>query len=174
MIKDKVGNIYYESNDLIKIAYEHGIETWDQLEIIEDDSIVEYNSFSDELYLNKINTIELNDNKEVQEKDKHYQNEWFYDDKYKNIDILDFCLKKCNNELETERVKIEYTKFKKHNMIHILKYALYFVENVKNNKKIILGVGRGSAVSSFILYLIGIHRINPIIHELDINEFFKE
>ena len=39
-------------------------------------------------------------------------------------------------------------------------------------KNIIWGVGRGSSVSSYILYLIGVHRINSIKYELDYKEFF--
>ncbi|NDG32954.1 hypothetical protein EB118_23165, partial [bacterium] len=42
----------------------------------------------------------------------------------------------------------------------------------KNN--IVWGVGRGSCVSSYILYLLNIHKIDSLKYNLDINEFFKE
>ena len=35
------------------------------------------------------------------------------------------------------------------------------------------GVGRGSSVSSYCLYLIGIHMVDSIKYNLDIQEFFK-
>jgi DNA polymerase III alpha subunit len=41
----------------------------------------------------------------------------------------------------------------------------------KNN--ILWGVGRGSSVASFVLYLIGIHRINSLFYNLPIEEFLK-
>jgi DNA polymerase III alpha subunit len=41
------------------------------------------------------------------------------------------------------------------------------------NNNIVWGVGRGSCVSSFVLFLIGIHKINPIYYDLDVSEFLK-
>jgi DNA polymerase III alpha subunit len=41
----------------------------------------------------------------------------------------------------------------------------------KNN--IVWGVGRGSSVSSYILYLIGVHKVNSILYKLDINDFLR-
>jgi DNA polymerase III alpha subunit len=38
---------------------------------------------------------------------------------------------------------------------------------------IVWGVGRGSSVASYTLYLIGVHKIDSIKYELDINEFLK-
>jgi DNA polymerase III alpha subunit len=34
-------------------------------------------------------------------------------------------------------------------------------------------VGRGSSVASYVLFLIGVHKIDPIKYELPIEEFFK-
>jgi DNA polymerase III alpha subunit len=39
--------------------------------------------------------------------------------------------------------------------------------------KIVWGVGRGSSVASYVLYLIGIHKINSLKYNLDINEFLR-
>jgi DNA polymerase III alpha subunit len=38
---------------------------------------------------------------------------------------------------------------------------------------ILWGVGRGSSVASYVLYLIGIHKIDSIKYELSIDEFIK-
>jgi len=35
-------------------------------------------------------------------------------------------------------------------------------------------VGRGSSVASFVLFLLGVHRINSLYYDLDIEEFLKE
>ena len=43
---------------------------------------------------------------------------------------------------------------------------------IKDNN-IVYGVGRGSSVSSYILYLIGVHRVNSLKFNLDIKEFLK-
>jgi DNA polymerase III alpha subunit len=39
---------------------------------------------------------------------------------------------------------------------------------------IIWGVGRGSSVASYVLYIIGIHRINSIQYDLDYKEFLRD
>ena len=57
-------------------------------------------------------------------------------------------------------------------MIGLLYYLKYLVDTMRENN-IVWGIGRGSSVSSFILYLIGIHKINSIEYELDINEFLQ-
>ena len=38
---------------------------------------------------------------------------------------------------------------------------------------IVWGVGRGSSVASFCLFLIGVHKINPMIYNLDYTEFLR-
>jgi len=49
---------------------------------------------------------------------------------------------------------------------------IYFVDTLRKHN-ILWGVGRGSSVSSYILYLIGIHRIDSIKYNLNIGEFLK-
>jgi len=41
----------------------------------------------------------------------------------------------------------------------------------KNN--VVWGVGRGSSVSSYVLYLLGVHRVDSIKYKLNINEFLR-
>ena len=40
-------------------------------------------------------------------------------------------------------------------------------------KNVVWGVGRGSSVASFCLFLIGVHKVNPILYKLKINEFLR-
>ena len=57
-------------------------------------------------------------------------------------------------------------------MIDLLRWCKYFVDTCTNND-ILWGVGRGSSVASYILYLIGVHRINSIKYNLDWKEFLR-
>ena len=57
-------------------------------------------------------------------------------------------------------------------MIPMLKFLVYMVDQLKHNK-ILWGVGRGSSVSSYILYLIGIHKVDSLKYELDYKEFLR-
>jgi DNA polymerase III alpha subunit len=38
---------------------------------------------------------------------------------------------------------------------------------------VLWGVGRGSSVASYCLYILGVHKVDSIKYELDIHEFLK-
>jgi DNA polymerase III alpha subunit len=97
---------------------------------------------------------------------------WHMPEEYKDIDIIDYLLNKCKSEKEKLRVLEELTIFKERGMLVVLKFLNYLVDVCKQND-IVLGVGRGSSVASYCLYLLGVHRIDSIKYELDIKEFLK-
>ena len=57
-------------------------------------------------------------------------------------------------------------------MIDLLCYLKYLVDTMREHN-IVWGVGRGSSVASYCLYLLGVHKIDSIKYELDIREFLK-
>jgi DNA polymerase III alpha subunit len=57
-------------------------------------------------------------------------------------------------------------------MMDMLFFIKYLVDTLRKNK-IIWGVGRGSSVASYVLYLIGVHKVDSIKYNLPIEEFFK-
>jgi DNA polymerase III alpha subunit len=62
--------------------------------------------------------------------------------------------------------------FQERNLFNLLKYLKYLVDTMRNNK-IIWGVGRGSSVASYVLYLLGVHRIDSMYYDLDPGEFLR-
>ena len=86
---------------------------------------------------------------------------WWMPDEYRNMNIIDYLLEKTNNEEQYQRVVEELTLFEERNMFPMLKFLVYMVDQLKHNN-ILWGVGRGSSVASYILYLIGVHRIDSI------------
>jgi DNA polymerase III alpha subunit len=108
----------------------------------------------------------------VQDFDRSLQKQWFIPNEYKNFEIVGFLLDRTTNETEYQRVVEELELFYQHDMIDLLIYLKYLVDTMKENN-IVWGVGRGSSVASYCLYLLGVHRINSIKYELDIREFFK-
>ena len=88
------------------------------------------------------------------------------------FDIEHFLLVKCETKEETQRVLMELEMFRERGMEMILVLMVYLVEFMEDND-IVWGVGRGSSVSSFILFLIGIHSINSLQHDLPIEEFLR-
>jgi len=108
----------------------------------------------------------------VQEFDQDLQKQWFIPDQYKNFEIVGFLLDQTTNETEYQRVVEELELFYQHNMVDLLIYLKYLVDTMKDNN-IVWGVGRGSSVASYCLYLLNIHRIDSIKYNLDIKEFFR-
>jgi DNA polymerase III alpha subunit len=89
------------------------------------------------------------------------------------MDILDWLYQRCPTPETKERVVEELRLFAKYNMIPMLKTMKYIVDTLRANN-IVWGVGRGSSVASYVLYLIGVHRIDSVKYKLPIEEFFKE
>ena len=108
----------------------------------------------------------------IEEFDSSNKENWYIPDEYKNFDIAKFVLDKCKNEEELQRAGEELLLYQERDMFMLLRYLKYFVDTMRKNK-IVWGVGRGSSVSSFVLYLIEVHRINSLYYDLSIDEFLK-
>ena len=98
--------------------------------------------------------------------------QWWMPEKYYNINVLDWLLDKCQSDEEKTRVQKEYALFEKKKFGRVLQFLIYFVDTLRNNN-VVWGVGRGSSVASFCLFLIGIHKINPLLYNLDYTEFLR-
>jgi DNA polymerase III alpha subunit len=70
------------------------------------------------------------------------------------------------------RVTEELTEYFGRGMYSLLQYMIYLVDFMREND-IVWGVGRGSSVASYVLYLIGVHKINSIQYDLDWREFLR-
>lgn len=110
------------------------------------------------------------------EPDKHLRRlskKWLIPPEYLYMDIVDYLVSKCSSDVERKRVADELMEFEKRNEIDILRVMVYIVDQFRKNK-VVWGVGRGSSVSCFCLYLIGINKINPLVYDISYTEFFKE
>ncbi len=97
---------------------------------------------------------------------------WFIPNEYKNMDIEGFLVDQCPKQ-NYDRLIQELELFRKNNMLPMLSAMKYVVDTLRENN-IIWGVGRGSSVASYVLYLIGVHKIDSVKYNLPIEEFFKE
>jgi DNA polymerase III alpha subunit len=104
--------------------------------------------------------------------DLHLQSQWHMPANYSQIDVLKYLLDRCQTEQEQERVEAEYALFEKKNFTKVLQFLIYFVDTLRANN-VVWGVGRGSSVASFCLFLIGVHKINPLLYNLDHREFLR-
>ena len=103
------------------------------------------------------------------------QSEWFMPDAYKAINVYEYVLQKaetpCPKHIQ-DRIWEELDAFKERDMLNLLRYMIYLVDFMRENN-IVWGVGRGSSVASYVLYLIGVHKINSIQFGLDWREFLR-
>lgn len=103
---------------------------------------------------------------------KQNQNNWHMPAEYAQFDIAEWCLKQCTTDAQLQRVGKELLLYQERDMMPLLCFLRYFVETMRSNN-IVWGVGRGSSVASYVLYLIGVHKIDSMYYDLDIEEFLR-
>jgi DNA polymerase III alpha subunit len=97
--------------------------------------------------------------------------EWFIPKEYQCMDIEEFLVSHCPKQ-NYDRLIQELDLYKSHNLLPVLRAMKYIVDTLRNNN-IVWGVGRGSSVASYVLFIIGVHKIDSVKYKLPINEFFK-
>jgi len=97
---------------------------------------------------------------------------WFIPEEYRTMDLLDWLYQRCPTPEIRARVVEELRLFAKHDMIPVLKTMKYVVDTLRANN-IVWGVGRGSSVASYVLHIIGVHKIDSVKYNIPIEEFFK-
>lgn len=143
------------------------------LNVVQDEDIQLYEKYQDILLRQK--TIFLDAPAEdLTFDDFHLQkaDEWIFPLEYQQIDVLAFLLDKCKTQQEIDRVNEEYLLYLERDLVMLLRLFIFLVDYMRKNK-FIWGVGRGSSVSSYILYLIGIHRVNSLKYGFDIKDYLK-
>ena len=100
------------------------------------------------------------------------QSVWHMPDQYQNLDIAEYVLNLCKTDAELQRVGQELLLFQERNLFDLLRYLKYLVDTMIDHR-VIWGVGRGSSVASYVLYLLGVHKINSLYYELDPKEFLR-
>ena len=93
-------------------------------------------------------------------------------DEYKELDIAKVILDSCDNDAEVQRCGEELLMYSERNLMDLLKFLKYLVDTVNDNN-IVMGVGRGSSVASFVLYKLGVHKVNSMYYDLDVSEFLR-
>lgn len=108
----------------------------------------------------------------VEEFDHRCQNTWHMPEKYKELDIAEHVLALCNSDAELQRCGQELMLFQERNLFNLLRYLVFLVDLMRENR-VIWGVGRGSSVASYVLYKLGVHKIDSLHYDLDPGEFLR-
>ena len=93
---------------------------------------------------------------------------------YKELDVEKYIHEKLveRDPDEIGRVEMELAMYKERGLYPILQLLVYIIDTMRQNN-LVWGVGRGSSVASYLLYILGVHKVNSHKYELDIKEFLK-
>ena len=130
-------------------------------------------AFEDIKQFNKVaKELELNDISGVSRVSKEFN----IPQHYKEIDIEKYIHNKLigsdSDESVKARVEMELAMYKERNLFPVLQLLIYIIDTMRKHK-LVWGVGRGSSVSSYLLYILGIHKVDSYKYRLDITEFLK-
>jgi DNA polymerase III alpha subunit len=101
------------------------------------------------------------------------QSRWLFPAAYNDLDVWAVLRDRCQSDEELARLLVEQQEYETRGLTPLLRLMIYLVDSFRA-RKIVWGVGRGSSVASFALFLIGITKINPILYGLEIGEFLKD
>jgi DNA polymerase III alpha subunit len=171
MKTDELGIPRFTNKDLVDMIYSGHVDKCHVVLCDPSDDIEKFNAAMREQYLPELTKyIPL----DVDQKtfDGVCQGEWFMPEKYKNMDVYSYIEQLCSTQEEVERIDQEFIAYEERGLVDLLRYMVYLVDFMRENN-IVWGVGRGSSVASYVLYLIGVHRINSIQYDLDWREFLR-
>ena len=170
MVIDDFGVSHYQTDELCKLLYQNPDIKLDRILV---DNPDEYNNsviatYADFGILPTYHCVGSN----VEEFDHNNQKNWLMPDEYKQLDIVTWLIDQCKNDNEVVRISEELLLYQDRNLFPLLQYCKYLVDTFRKNN-IVWGVGRGSSVASYVLYKIGIHKIDSLKYDLPIVEFLK-
>jgi DNA polymerase III alpha subunit len=171
MKTDELGIPRFTNRDLIDMIYSGHVDKVHVVLCDEDDDVDKFNNAMEEQGMSPLQKyIPL----DVDQKtfDGVCQSEWFMPNEYKALSVYNYIMVRCETQAERDRCEEELAEFKARDMNNLLRYMIYLVDFMREND-IVWGVGRGSSVASYVLYLIGVHRINSIQFDLDWREFLR-
>jgi DNA polymerase III alpha subunit len=167
---DQYGQTYTTSNELCDLLYKNPKL---DISLFQVEDSIEYNRSVAELHaeldlLDSYHSI----SQTVEEFDRVLQTNWRMPKEYKDLDIAAYVLGLCKEEHELQRVGEELILYQERNLFDLLRYLKYLIDTLRKNN-IVWGVGRGSSVASYVLFLIGVHKIDSLYYNLNIDEFLK-
>ena len=161
---------YTDSKELCDLLYKNPKL---DISLFQVDDSIEYNRSVAELHaeldlLDSYHNIDMS----IEEFDRALQSNWRMPKEYKDLDIAEYVLGLCQQEHELQRVGQELLLYQERDLFDLLRYLKYLVDTLRKNN-VVWGVGRGSSVASYVLFLLGVHKIDSLYYNLDIEEFLK-
>ena len=157
---DNKGNMYVEEDDIIEL-----------LLLNKQAKILPRNVQSFKVFESTCKSYGINNPFEL---DRSTDNiTWNMPKEYQTLDVKKYIQSNYTlNNIQLARVNLELNEFEQRNLTDLLRFLVYFIDTVRTNN-IVYGVGRGSSIASYVLYLLKVHRIDSLKYNLDIKEFLK-
>ena len=155
-------NLIMQGRDLtqMKCVVEHGVDIELTIKLLEDPGQLILWTFPD------------NSDISMSDWDNTQQRHWHMPPEYQQLDIAEHVVGLCDTAEILQRVAHELLLYQERGLFDLLRYLKYLVDIMHDNH-VIWGVGRGSSVASYVLYLLGVHRIDSMYYDLDAGEFLR-
>jgi len=171
--KNNLGQSVLSENNIIELLYQNKSNNINKCVIPNEKFAQNYNN---QINTNKdpfeLLTIEDSDLIGQDLFDQNNRLNWFMPVEYKQFDIEDYVFSLAETPEQKRRVEQELNLYKSHAMMDVLQFLKYMVDTLRKNN-IVWGVGRGSSVASYVLYLLGVHKVDSIKYNLDPTEFLR-
>lgn len=170
MTSDQYGQLIYSDSDLVDLLMQ-GRNLMDLKSLLVDNSVD----------IAQIKTVVQSvpdfvdytaSNESLEQFDQRLQSCWHMPEEYQQMDIAAHVLSLCSTQEQLQRCGEELLLYQERGLFDLLRYLKYLV-TVMTEHGVIWGVGRGSSVSSYVLYLLKVHRIDSMYYNLDIREFLR-
>jgi DNA polymerase III alpha subunit len=102
---------------------------------------------------------------------------------YIELDVVNYIINKhaimtsgmseSEEDERDQRLAEEIIKFQDLELIDVLRVVIYMVDRLTENN-VVYGVGRGSSVSSYVLFVLKVHDVDSFKYQLDMNDFLHD
>lgn len=168
---DEYGKVYFKVSDL----YELILKDTDVSELLvepspEYEKLVEVSQLLDNEEI--VPPVYEKSNLSLDEEMAKYRESWNVPNRYKTLDLKTWLLAQCETREQQARVVDELVVYERYDLLPMLRSLVFLIETLRKHK-VLWGIGRGSSVSSYVLYLIGVHRVDSLKYNLDFSEFLN-
>jgi DNA polymerase III alpha subunit len=172
MIPNQYGEIVLDQDDVFNLLMSgHAVEDLCRLTVDQTIDIDKLVSLLPDLE-NLMTWKYTQDHGSVEQYDQTNQQKWLMPTEYQELDIAAHVLSLCDGTEELQRAGQELLMFQERGLFDLLRWLVYLIDIMKQHR-IVWGVGRGSSVASFVLFKLGVHRINSLHYDLDPAQFLR-
>ena len=165
---DKYSNPIFNEQDIFEALYK-GQTLSPEMFVESTDEIKSLEATAELKFWKPLDDYDLS----LEDYDSSLQTDWNMPDEYKTLDIEQWVWEQTPPwDPNHTRVAEELEAYKARNMLDLLRWLKYFVDTC-SKEDIVWGIGRGSSVASYVLYLIGVHKVDSIKYNLDWREFLR-